>query len=94
MSDKMLCPGCDCSTSGIHAAFSEGRPCPVCGLSAEAAQQVVAAQERHADEQLVQQLTDLHKRNGELERENAVMRERLRQVKLSLAYEPPDWDRR
>jgi hypothetical protein len=52
VSHKMHCPGCNSTTSGIAAAFNDGRSCPNCGLSAEAALEVESIRDRRGDEQL------------------------------------------
>jgi DNA repair exonuclease SbcCD ATPase subunit len=91
VSDKMVCPGCESYTSGVLAAFREGRACPVCGLSAEAAQAVEEAQARHADEVVTKQLTDALKQMDELKRESDTLRYRLNQVERALTTEPPRW---
>ena len=58
MGDKALCPGCGGYLSSILAAFKEGRPCPQCGLSADAAAAVVAVQAQRGDAKLKAQLVD------------------------------------
>lgn len=45
----MTCPACKAHTSSVRAAFLDHRPCPSCGLSAYAAQEILAIRQRHAD---------------------------------------------
>lgn len=33
VSDKMTCPGCDAHLSSVMRAYNDGLPCPNCGLS-------------------------------------------------------------
>ncbi|HEU4544068.1 MAG TPA: hypothetical protein VFR23_23260 [Jiangellaceae bacterium] len=56
MADKMVCPACGSYTSSILRAFQEGQPCPSCGLSSQAAGEILDVQERRANEQLKAQL--------------------------------------
>lgn len=56
VSDKMECPGCGACTSGVLAAFSEGAPCPYCGLSHGTASEVRRVRRAQADEQLKERL--------------------------------------
>ncbi len=53
MSEKRECPACDSCTSSVLSAFAQGQPCPYCGLSAEAADELEAARVRGASEALV-----------------------------------------
>jgi hypothetical protein len=39
--DKMICPACESYTSGVLLAYKAGRDCPVCGLPAAAATQML-----------------------------------------------------
>ncbi len=96
MGDKMVCLCCDSYTSGILEAFEYGRPCPVCGLSADATQAILAARKKGADEQLVQRCLEAEQRAGKAEAEVALLRYRLAEVERSVAAalkaEPPRWD--
>ena len=78
MSDlKRSCPACDSHTSAIGAAFRDGEPCPYCGLPAEAAHAIDAAQERHVSEEVLKRLAAAEVRavNAEAEarRVNAIL---------------------
>lgn len=67
MSRKITCPGCDLYLSSIFRAYADGRPCPHCGSSLQAAseqyyRQLPEAQEgprRTAHDDLVE-LIDQH----------------------------------
>lgn len=52
MSDKAECPACGSYSSTIRRAFGDGDPCPSCGLSADAAAEVMAIRRRDADAEL------------------------------------------
>jgi hypothetical protein len=52
MADKMECPACKAYLSGIKMAFQNGEPCPECGLSAEAAEEVLSIWDTRANEAL------------------------------------------
>lgn len=58
----MTCPGCDSHTSTVLARYLDGEPCPYCGLSATATQEIIAARQRGADADLTAKYTELVKR--------------------------------
>lgn len=91
MADKMFCPGCDSYTSGVLSAYRDGRSCPVCGLSHEATEQILAARAKHADEVVTEQLADALKQVDKLNDENRTLRYRLKAVERALTTEPPGW---
>jgi hypothetical protein len=69
MSNKETCPACESMTSNIASAFRRGEPCPYCGLPADSAAAVIAAQERGADALLVRQAAEAERRAGVAEAE-------------------------
>ena len=77
MSQKMTCPACNAHLSSVYQAFENGEPCPNCGLSHEAAQEVLSAKARNADETLRARLTELL-----AERDAAVARAEKAESKL------------
>ena len=52
MSDKIECPGCGSYTSSVLAKVEQGEPCPYCGLSADAIEEIRAVRRKKADEDL------------------------------------------
>lgn len=50
-----MCPACTSYTSNVRGAFDRGEPCPHCGLSAAAADELEVARARGAREALVRQ---------------------------------------
>lgn len=85
MSDKQTCPGCDAYTSSVLQAFRDGERCPYCGLSAGAANEILAVQEKRADEELKEQLADAIKRREDAERKAARLERQLAAVRRALA---------
>lgn len=85
MSEKTTCPGCDAYTSSVFNAFEEWRPCPYCGLSAEAADAVTRARERKATADLAERILATEKRAGKAEREAAALRAALDRVRSALS---------
>lgn len=77
MGRKMTCPGCNSHTSSVLAAFEEGRPCPQCGLSAEAALEIETIRQRRADEDLKARLEQAIKERDEAQRELRWAKHRL-----------------
>ncbi|WP_328436919.1 hypothetical protein OHA71_06505 [Streptomyces sp. NBC_00444] len=80
MSSKMTCPACDSHTSSVLTTFEEQRPCPYCGLSAEAALEILTVRQRRADEELKAQLETAIKDRDEAQRELRWAKQRLEQV--------------
>lgn len=81
MADKETCPGCDSTTSNVLRAFEDGEPCPHCGLSASAAQEIDAARERHANAELTEKYAEAVKRADKAEQEASELRRYLADVK-------------
>jgi uncharacterized Zn finger protein (UPF0148 family) len=62
MSDlNRFCPVCESNTSAIGLAYKEGDPCPYCGTTEETAKLIIAAQDRLADQKLVDELIAANK---------------------------------
>lgn len=80
MSRKMTCPGCNAHTSSVLAAFEEGRPCPNCGLSAEAALEIDGVRQRRADEELKAKLETAIKERDAAQRELRLVKARLERI--------------
>jgi len=97
VSEKMSCPGCGTHTSDVLRAFQEGQACPNCGLSASAADEVLAVRRAQADERVKAAGEQALVRAGRAESANRVLRYRLDRIKeevgLALAsdLEVPDW---
>lgn len=81
----MSCPGCDSHSSSILRAFQEDRPCPYCGLSAEATREIEDIREARANEALKAQLETAIKERDEAQREAQLAKSRLAQVERDLA---------
>ncbi|MEO3856181.1 hypothetical protein [Acrocarpospora sp. B8E8] len=84
MSNKMTCPGCDSHSSSILTALLDDRPCPYCGLSAEAMREIEEIRQSRADEALQARLQDAIKERDEAQREAAWSKSRLGQVERDL----------
>lgn len=80
MSNKMTCPACDSHTSSILNAFEEARPCPNCGLSAEAALEILTVRQKRADEDLKARLETAIKERDEAQRELRWAKKRLTEI--------------
>lgn len=80
MSRKMTCPACNAHTSSALAAFEEGRPCPNCGLSAEAALEILTVRQRQADEELKGKLEAAIKERDAAQRELRLVKARLERI--------------
>lgn len=80
MADKMTCPGCDAHLSSILRAYDDGEPCPNCGLSWAAVDELFtkrrAVAVSRANEDVKQVADQALLRAGRLEAEN----ERLRRI--------------
>ena len=80
MSRKMTCPACNSHTSSALAAFEEGRPCPYCGLSAEAALEIDGVRQQRADEDLKSRLETAIKERDAAQRELRLVKARLERI--------------
>lgn len=80
MGRKMTCPACNSHTSSVLAAFEEGRPCPECGLSAEAALDILTVRQRCADEELKTKLETAIKERDVAQRELRLVKARLERI--------------
>lgn len=80
MGQKMTCPACDSHSSSVLNAFEEGRPCPNCGLSAQAALEIQMVRQRRADEDLKAKLETAIKERDEAQRELRWAKQRLEQI--------------
>jgi hypothetical protein len=80
MSRKMTCPACSAHTSSVLAAFEEGRPCPNCGLSAEAALEIEGVRQRRADEELKARLEVVVKERDAAQQELRLVKARLERI--------------
>ena len=74
---KMTCPGCGSHGSAVLMAFGDDRPCPSCGLSADAAREILAVQRKRGDEALKAELSEALRRAGRAETERDALRRRL-----------------
>jgi hypothetical protein len=91
MGDKMTCPGCHATGSAVRMAYNDDRPCPECGLSNEAASEILRIQATRADEALKQQLGEEIRRRGVAETKLARAEYRLQQLRDALEADDPDW---
>jgi hypothetical protein len=87
--NRAWCPACDVETSSILAGFRDQGQCPNCGLSAAAAEELVAAKRRGAEFFLVVQAAQAECRAQEAEREVARLRVVLERVRRVLAEAVP-----
>jgi DNA repair exonuclease SbcCD ATPase subunit len=70
MSEKMTCPGCDSHTSSVLNAFENGSACPVCGLSCEATEEILAVRDKKASNDLKTRVEELLKEKSKAEDES------------------------
>lgn len=89
VADKMTCPGCDAHLSSVQRAYDRGEPCPNCGLSFLAMDELfrkrrtVAAS--RANDQVKQIADEALQRAGRLEAENQRLSRIVDAVKAALA---------
>lgn len=84
MADKMTCPGCDSHSSSVLADFERGDRCRFCGLSAEAAQEIMDIREKRANAAVEAAFKDLRVRLDKAERELATATRRLTAIRDAL----------
>lgn len=84
MSDKMSCPGCNSYTSSVLTAFKDDRPCPHCGLSAEATVELLAVREKVANDELKTKLTAALVRADKAERRVYRLEDAVREIRGNL----------
>lgn len=91
MSDKMTCPGCDAHTSAVYTAYGDGEPCPYCGLSHEAAYELIDIRQTvrvsRANDEVKAIAEEALKRAGRAEAENERLRRQVDAVRAALATE-------
>lgn len=93
MSDKMTCPGCEAHLSSVLRAYNDGLPCPNCGLSYTAMDELfkkrrTVAVSRANDE--VKAIADAALlRAGRAEAELERLRRQLAGVRAALDEEEP-----
>ena len=80
MSDKRQCPACETYSSSVLAAFQRGEGCPQCGLSADAAEQLLMARARGATAELVEMAAKAEARAQAAEAEASELRATLAQI--------------
>lgn len=76
----MCCPGCGGYTSSVLAAYEDGSPCPYCGLSNDAAEEIITVRERVADEALKARVEELAKELSGVKAERDKLRRTLRDL--------------
>lgn len=89
MSFKQTCPGCNSHSSTVAQAFADGEPCPMCGLSAGAANEIMAVQQARADDAVKAEFAELRLRVDRAERD----RDRLGSVLTSIREALRELDR-
>jgi len=93
MASKMTCPACNAHTSSVLDKFDEGEPCPHCGLSADAAREILNIRKTQAEDALKDRMVVLVKERDAAIQEARLLRYRLRQVQEAMEAEPPDrWE--
>jgi hypothetical protein len=65
MSYKLICPGCDRYLSSIFQAYADGRPCPCCGSSLQAASEQYYRQLPDPDFDSIPEGREVRKRGDE-----------------------------
>jgi hypothetical protein len=80
VSAKALCPACQAYTSNVRFAFEGGDGCPYCGLSADAAAQVMSARERGATAEMVEVAAKAEARAEKAEAQAAKLRYALAEI--------------
>jgi hypothetical protein len=86
MSEKMTCPGCGSHSSSVLADYRAEKPCRNCGLSWDAATEILDVQERTANEELKAKLAEALKRADKAEDKARRLRNHLNGL-LSKAQE-------
>lgn len=76
----MCCPGCGSYTSSVLSAYEDGSPCPYCGLSNDAAEEILTVRERVADEALKARVEELAKELSGVKAERDKLRRTLRDL--------------
>lgn len=82
----MACPVCSTYGSAVLMAYRNGDKCPTCDLPAEAAHQVMAAQQRHADAELTKRYATAATELERARRENSQMKDALGEIVGHLDY--------
>ena len=78
---RLTCPACGNHLFEILQAFRDGQPCPRCDLPAAAARQVLEAQRKGADAELLGKYQEAMKRALTAEQELGELRARMREVR-------------
>ena len=76
----MCCPGCGGYTSSVLSAYEDGSPCPYCGLSSDAAEEILTVRKRVADEALKARVEELAKELSSVKTERDKLRRTLRDL--------------
>lgn len=87
----MQCPGCGSCSSTVTAAFREDRPCPDCGLSSDAAAEILGIQRTRADEALKARLAVEIRARSTAETALRRAEYRLQQFREILEQDVPEW---
>ena len=94
MSDKMECPGCASYSSSVQSAFDRGEPCPICGLSHEAAAELEEKRQTvrlsRANEEVKAIAEDALRRAGKAEAEAEQLRRTVDAIRAALDGETGD----
>lgn len=89
MSDKMECPGCGSYTSSVLAKVSQGEPCPHCGLSASAVNEIHAVYRKRGDDELKERLAKALTELDRVKAEAARLRGQVVGARRALGCEHP-----
>lgn len=84
MADKMTCPACDTTTSGVLSAYNRGDDCPYCGLPRHAAEAVFKAREKGVNEELERKYLHAAQRAADAEEKVGRLVYALREIKAAL----------
>lgn len=84
MSEKMTCPGCDSHTSSVLRAYEDGQDCPLCGLSYQAADEILTLRDKKANADLKSRVTQLLKEKSKAEEQARLWERKYRLLKSDL----------
>lgn len=86
MSNKETCPGCATHSSSVWWAFhEEGAACPICGLSADAAKEIMAVHQARGDQALKAKLAEALERADRAEAQARKLQEIVDEVRFAVS---------
>ena len=90
MSEKLTCPGCKSHTSAVRLAYFNGQPCPHCGLSNGAIEEILNVQRSMADKDLTERYRKLLIEVDILRTVNQRMRDQFHRIRDEVLRDDDD----